>query len=228
MGTKALAAILARVSTKLFVDDPDDAEARWTTAEHLADYNSLKNTIVGARPELGAQSIPVQLIPGTPLQVLPDGGIQFKAAPVNLGANGATRGATILPVDKDDLDHCIASWQATPGTPVESYSRDDNNPLQFWIYPQPATAWWVQVDFIGCFQDVDIADIDDPIALPDSCEDSIFYGLMAMAYAKNMKAGDTAKTAFWQQLFNADMGLKASKQVEFKPAAAAQEQRKEK
>ncbi len=217
MGTFAASRIINRVSNKLF----DATLVRWLAPELLTDYIAVINTIVQVRPDEGFKRAAFALTAGT-LQTLPADAVQFRRVTRNMGADGATPGPAVTVCDREDIDHIRPEWHTETGTQVKNFIPEKQDMRHFSIYPRPVLPWQVEIAYCATFPTPADANVTFP--LPDSYEDTVFYGMMAMAYAKDFDYRDITKVQFYGTLFNQALGLKGASKVSFQPLSAAQEQ----
>ena len=152
--------LVERVSAQLFDQWPGDTYARWTAADLINYLNQAEEATVFLKPQAYVVTAVYQLVEGT-RQSLPDGSASFvspaaathpKAVELvsvnrNMGADGATAGASIFPVDGKEMNDLFPAWRSTTASGVVVHSMfNKNDRTVFEVYPaQPATAHWIEV-----------------------------------------------------------------------------------
>lgn len=152
MGTVLASAIFSKADTTLL----DTAKTRWPDAEKLTYLNDGQRLTVMYKPDANAVIDVYQLSYGTK-QRIPDGSAAFKNISnetmkegvilldmiKNMGITGEAPGASIDPVDLQELNAFNRDWHSATANPaVQSFAIDERYPDVFFVYPpQPAMLW---------------------------------------------------------------------------------------
>lgn len=215
MGTIAVGRILDRASQKLL----DVTQVRWKTPELLADYNAVKNLIVGLKPDSFVLTEPFEVQEGVSKYEIPPSAIAFRRLNCWQPDSGEP-GPVVTLVDRDDLDVCRPSWRSEAGERVLHFVHDKKVPRIFYVYPS-ATGF---VEGVWTATAPDATGVGDDVGLDDSYEDCIYRGIMAACLSKNFKSLDNSRVSYYEGRFNEFLGLKGQAQYRFAAKAAAQEQ----
>lgn len=224
MGTITGQAIINRARTTLLDDasQPGGGAKTWDLAalptelfEHL---KSGLRTIALLKPGSYTLTLVHQLVPGI-RQAIPDTAHGFLDARRNLGLNGTTIGPAITSTSMVHLDHEDPNWPLAPAsTTVQHVMRDARETKAFYVYPpQPTPAAMIELIVAGTPTMTAAA---DAIPLDDIYEQALYLFLLAHAYAKNAKRGDTAKWMGYYNQFLQLIGVSAERQGAYDGAPA--------
>jgi hypothetical protein len=101
--------------------------------------NASIRALILVRPDAGAQTANVQLVPGV-LQTLPETALRLLDITRNMGVDGLTAGKIVTPADRKHLDYSNLLWPAATGdTVIDNFSYDKENPRIYYVTP-PAHA----------------------------------------------------------------------------------------
>jgi hypothetical protein len=101
--------------------------------------NASIRALILVRPDAGAQTANVQLVPGV-LQTLPATALRLLDITRNMGVDGLTAGKIVTPADRKHLDYSNLLWPAATGdTVIDNFSYDKENPRIYYVTP-PAHA----------------------------------------------------------------------------------------
>lgn len=139
------------------------------------------------------------------LQTIPADAVALINVKRNLGANGTTPGNIITDVPRDSLDADLPSWPTTTAAAPIHYVFDSRDPRRFYLWPQPPSPWFVELEYAQVPNDVAIG---DPFPLPEMYAAAVQHWIKAIAYSSNMElyGGIGAKLSeFYMAQFNATM-----------------------
>lgn len=213
MGTIAASAITSRAQKILL----DETGVTWSPAELLDYLNAGITTIVSNKPDAYTSTRPHLMVPGSK-QSLPANAVQIVDVVCNLGVNGTTRGRAIRQVERTSLDLEVPDWHGAVGPLVKHWVGDQRDPLTFWTYPTPTTAWNVEV--VVAEVPPRLAAIGETIPVSDVYESPLTHWVLAHAYAKNTKRGDLGKSQAYLALFASAIGAKTAVQFQFASGAS--------
>ena len=212
--------ILARVEATL----QDTANVRWTEAELLNYVNDAQREIANVQPGATATHANVHLGTGTK-QSIPTDGLKLISVLRNMSgtANNSTGGRAIRLVSWDILDTQDPDWHnptvtgdATHGTTPKHYLFDENDPLNFYVYP--GVAGNAYIELVYSQRPTDLANTSAIIAVPDNYSNSIIDYCLFRAFTKDAEfAGNAQRAATHYQLFAVSVQGKAQIDALIKP-----------
>lgn len=138
--------LILEVSTDLIDQDPGDTYSRWTETDLLGYLNDAQSQIVFFMPTANIDAVSFQLAAGV-AQSVPSSIVELVSVDRNMGADGATPGETIYPIDSKDMDEGFPGWRsATAAATVIHFMFDAKDRRSFDVYPpQPAAnQGWVE------------------------------------------------------------------------------------
>lgn len=215
MGTITGQAIVDRAKRTLI----DEGNTFWTEDEQREHLAAGINAICAKIRSAYVVNRPIQLVEGT-LQVLPDEATSLIDVRRNLGTDGLTPGRAIRQTDMHELDRANPNWHTGKQSyVVREYAFDDRDPKRFYVNPPmdfPPT--YVEVVYSAVPERV--TDLSKPIPIDDVYEDALYFYVLAMAYAKNLKRGDLVKADSYMAKFRMSLGDEdaADKGIEAIPA----------
>lgn len=231
---------LYRVSTTLHDDKPQFK--RWSERELVSWTNDGQRALAKYLPQAGARTDALRLVPGTLQRIdkVPaarlidrDGatpgaevkGVMLFDLVCNLGADGATRGASITAVDRGALDRSNRMWhgQAVAAS-IDHFTYDPRNPLVFYVSPPvhgttpvwAEMAWSAQPAELPAAGDkgseVYLADglNDAELSIDDLYADDLVHYVCARAYMKDSEDGDTGNASAHAQTFLASLNAQVA------------------
>lgn len=148
----------------------DPANVRWPVAQLISFINLAQLQCSLVRPDLNAQTLTMQLVPGSKQQ-LPPNALQLFTIVCNMGQDGLTPGGACGAVERSAMDQQLSAWSAATPSPVlsiESYVVDDRIPNIFYVYPPPAAANPVYVEYIAGIRPTDLVLTSDTISFQDT------------------------------------------------------------
>jgi hypothetical protein len=155
---------------------------------------------------------PVGLVAG-PVQLMPDDCISLLSIYYNV-----TSGEIINQVGLDLQNQSNRSWPATAqAEDVAEYMTDVRNPRRYLVYP-PNDGTGSVMMLYGAEPPTLVAGApSQTINIPDTYQNALWAYTCAMAYAKNTKRQDVAKSNTMMAMFNQFMGLRTAGQVAVAP-----------
>jgi len=212
--------ILSRVEGTL----QDTSNVRWTEAELLNYINDAQREITNVQPGATALHANVQLVTGTK-QAIPSDGLKLISVIRNMSdaSGGATGGRAIRLVSWDILDTQDPDWHdptvtgdATHGTTPKHFLVDENDPLNYYIYPGIAGNAYVEIVYSQ--RPTDLANTSATIAVPDNYSNAIIDYTLFRAFSKDAEfAGNAQRAATHYQLFSVSVQGKAQIDALIKP-----------
>jgi hypothetical protein len=184
----------------------------WSDDE-LYDYlSAAESAVCNVKPDAYTRQEAVTLIPG-PVQVTPDDCISLLAIYYN-----AVSGEIINQVGLDLQNQANRSWPATtPAGEVQEYMTDVRNPRRYLVYP-PNDGTGSVMMLYGAEPPALVAGApSQTINVPDIFQNALWAYVCALAYAKNTKRQDVAKSNTMLGMFAQFMGLRSAGQVAVAP-----------
>ncbi len=179
----------------------------WSDAELLDYLSAAESAVCNAKPDAYTRMEAVPLVAG-PVQTMPEDCISLLAIYYNV-----SDGSIINQVGLDLQNQANRTWPGAPqDTHVEEYMTDERNPRRYLVYPpnngsgSGMMLWGAEPP---AFQD---GAPSQTLHVPDVYQNALWAYTCAMAYAKNTKRADVAKSNNMLALFNQYLGLKASAQ----------------
>lgn len=205
MGTILASAIIDRAEKTLL----DESNVQWSAAELLDYLNAGVAAVVAVKPDVYVLNAAFTMAAGAK-QVVPAGGLQVLDVVRNTSSKKAIRF-----IDRSFLDQMDPDWQATTGSNVLHYTSDSRDPKTFYVYPGPAGGA-AQVDLVYAAVPAAITS-GTAIPLDDIYQNALYNFILAHAYAKNAKRGDTAKYDSYMQRFYNEIGTRSPVQAQASP-----------
>jgi len=202
MGTIVAGDIIEDVRITLV--DPDGV--RWTDGELLGWLNDAQREIAILRPDSSMRVEAIQLVANVTLQQLPATAQRLVKITRNMGAAGTTPGTPIRLADHGELDRVLPGWHtSTAGTAVKNYTYDGKSPKVFYVYPRPATAFYVEAHMQVAPDEVDES---EAITVDDIYVTAIHDYIVHRAKMKATDAADAGASEASYQRFLNRLGLK--------------------
>jgi hypothetical protein len=217
MGTILASAIITDM--RAILQDEDSDNYTWTDTLLLSFLNAAQRNIPSLKPDAYVVNSAIQLVAGMK-QTLPSDAISLIKITWNMGAAGTTRGLPINHIPSLELfNFIVGPYLATTSADavVESYSYDEDDPLNFYVYPpQPASSMGYVEEIYSAIP-ADIATTATAITLRDVYAGAMkLYGL----YLCYLLETDTMSQARSQAYYNAylqELGLKSQAQAKSDP-----------
>ncbi|WP_052367804.1 phage adaptor protein [Algiphilus aromaticivorans] len=200
--------VLDRVSKKLL----DDGEGRWDHDELRDDLNAGAMAVANHKPDATATSVMHTLDDTTSRQTIPADGI----IPLNVvrnGESGDQTGRAVTLIDAEDLTAMDPAWHVATGDDVEHWVYDKRDTKAFYVYPRATGA----VQLVYSAQPTRVTADSEDLPLPDTYESVLYHFVLAHAYAKNTKRGDTGKFDRNIAIFERLLGVKTQGQGAYAP-----------
>lgn len=212
--------LLARIEATL----QDTANVRWTEAELLNYINDGQREIANLKPDATALHANVHLGTGTK-QSIPTDGLKLLNVVRNMSgtAGSSTGGRAIRLVSWDILDTQDPDWHnptvtgdATHGTIPKHYLFDENDPLNFYIYP--GIAGNAYVELVYSQRPTDLANTSATIAVPDNYSNALIDYALFRAFTKDAEnAGNSQRAGAHYQTFTVSVTGRAQIDALIKP-----------
>ncbi len=213
----------------------DTDGVRWTPLELLGYLNSGQREIGIHKPDALTVVESVPMVQGSK-QALPVTGVRVIDALCNAGATGATEGAAVRVIDREELDTTAGrNWRSTQAaTDVEHVVFDGRTPTIFFVHPpQSGSGRHILMAWQKAPTDCTIAGVSDSggdttISLNDIYEPSLLEYVLHKAYLKDSDTRDINKASMHYGWFLRRLGTQSAGDKEFdmnRNAAPAQQSR---
>ena len=212
--------LLSRVEATL----QDTANVRWAEAELLNYINDGQREIVNLKPDATALHANVQLVTGTK-QAIPTDGLRLINVVRNMSdaSGGATGSKAIRLVARDILDTQEPSWHdptvtgdATHGTIPKHFMFDENDPLNYYVYPGVSGNAYVEIVYSQ--RPTDLANTSATIAIPDNYSNALIDYCCFRAFMKDAEfAGNQQRAGAHYQTFTVSVQGKTQIDALIKP-----------
>lgn len=190
----------------------DETGVLWSSAELLDYLNAGIAAVVSIRPDAFSVTESFTLTNAQAKQTIPATATMLLEVTRNLSP--ATK--AITQVERNHLNHSNEDWASTVGTPRHFMYDGKRNPDIFYIYPQPASGTnTVEIVYSGT--PTRLTATTDNLPINDLYENPLWAFIVALAYAKNAKRGDAAKTAAYLNIFNTYLGVSGKAAFQFSP-----------
>jgi hypothetical protein len=197
----------------------DTTNIRWPVAELLRWLNDGQREIVLFRPDACVTTQAVQLVANSTKQDLPALGIRLLDVTRNMGAAGSTPGRAIRLVSREVLDSQVPDWHSsTAAAEVKHYIFDPKVPKVFWVYPRPATAFYIEVQFSSA--PTDLVSAASTIVLDDVYSNALLDYMLYRAYSKDAEfAQNGGLASAHYQAFQNSLGIRTQADMAVNPNA---------
>ena len=212
--------LLARIEATL----QDTANVRWTEAELLNYINDAQREITNIKPDATATHSNVQLVTGTK-QSIPTDGLRLISVVRNMSGYwaDATGGRAIRLVAWDILDTQDPDWHnptvtgdATHGAIPKHYLFDENDPLNYYVYP--GVEGNAYVELVYSQRPTDLSAASSTIGIPDNYSNAIIDYCLFRAFTKDAEfAGNATRAGVHYQMFAVSVQGKAQIDAFIKP-----------
>jgi len=212
--------LLARIEAIL----QDTANVRWTEAELLNYINDGQREIANLKPDATATHANVHLGTGTK-QSIPTDGLRLISVIRNMSgtAGSSTGGRAIRLVSWDILDTQDPDWHnptvtgdAAHGTIPKHFLFDEDDPLNFYVYP--GVAGNAYIELVYSQRPTDLSAASSTIAIPDNYSNALIDYCLFKAFMKDAEfAGNQQRAASHYQIFTISVGGKAQIDALIKP-----------
>lgn len=175
----------------------DASGVAWTDAELISYFNGGLSQIIALKPDAYPVRSSVTLVSGV-AQPLPTGGILF------MGANYNDTGASVTVQPFDEFIRVHPTWFTDPAGSVRYVLFDPRTPRLFYVYPKATAGDALNIIYGG--SPPRVTALNDGIGLLDYWENALWAFVCALAYAKNSKRQDFAKSDEMMKLFMQTVG----------------------
>jgi hypothetical protein len=131
------------------IHDETAGAYRWSDAKLVGYLADGAMELVNWRPDAATVREALQLTVSEALHdILPDDAIALLDVTRNMGADGATPGAAIIPAALEEMGRVDRSWlSSTPDTTILNWLQNPAEPTKFYGYPRAhaTTQVWVEV-----------------------------------------------------------------------------------
>ena len=147
---------------------------RYTDDDYLAGVNAAQRAMVTISPESNIVTAVLQLQAG-PKQTLPADCVRLETITRNMGLDGATAGAAIVPVTRSEMDAAESGWySATADADVVHFIKSDNADEVYVYPPQPLAPHQVEAVYAKLPENITLAGLISvrdryALALPYFC-----------------------------------------------------------
>jgi hypothetical protein len=211
MSTLTLGTICNTVEKKL----QDESNVDYSQAELIGLYNLTIRLIVSLVPKAYTKIATMKCVSGIQ-QSLPSNGLQLVRPICNMGTDGTTVGAPILPATLERISLIDPDWTtATASTTVELIIPMPDTPATFFCYPASPGTNYIKIQHSatppGATYDGDGDWQIGTIALSDEYSDAIINGMLYMAYDVDTDIPGTAdRSQLYYNRFMKLLGFKSA------------------
>ncbi len=172
----------------------DTTNITWTPAQLIAWLNDALRALTLVRPDSTAVTTAFQLAAGSTKQSLVAAtDLRFISAVRNLGADGNTVGRAIRQGDMKAMNAFNPDWHTETGLSyVKEFMFDDVRPDEFWVYPKPLTAFYVEI--IKQISAVEVTDVGDTLPVKEIYGPALIEWCCYRAFSR-----DSEETPNWQR-----------------------------
>jgi hypothetical protein len=220
MGTIVGLQIIEQVARDLL--DPD--HERWTLEDLVGYLNAAQREIAILRPDASVSVRALPLTVSQTRQTLPEDGVRLLEIVRNMGVDGATPGAPVRVVDRDELDAVRPNWhsETATATAVQAFCVDGRVPTTFYVYPKLRAAAYVEAQFQCVPTEVQVSGVSGAtantvIALSDLYQTPMIDYMMMRAKAKDTDGQSTQESELAYRRFLNRLGLKLQADKAFDP-----------
>ena len=193
----------------------DDDGTKWGDS-WLSFINAGQLLIADIFPAATALTEVVRLVPGVG-QTCPEGAMRFLGLTVNMGT-GSTPGNAIQLCDAEFLSACVPGWMSeTPSTAVEQYMFDENEPVNFRVYPPVHATTQVHVGLRYAATPTDCASFGSTLSIGDKYSAALAEWCIYMALSGETDVADPNKAQSHLTNFFNLLGIKKENRVRYSP-----------
>jgi hypothetical protein len=166
----------------------DEGGVTWTTTQLLRAWNEAQKVIVVFAPEASLTTASWQLVAAETRHAAPSGAIKIIDVMRNMGADGATPGASIRLTTRGNLEDHVTDWHSGTGAAsITQWAPDPRNPKLFWTYPRVHASTAVFVEGTYSSVPADIDELTDTITVGDEWAAAAVNWCMYRALARDSK-----------------------------------------
>jgi len=176
----------------------DTTNVRWPASELVQWFNDAQREIVNFKPESSVTNTTLQLTANNTKQTLPNTAIRLIDVVRNMGADGNTHGSAVRLVMREVLDAQRPDWHAETGAAtIRHYIFDARNPKNFYVYPKPSSAIYLEVVYSVAPTDVTElgGTVSGNLALDDIYSNAVLDFILYRAYSKDAEYAQNAQRA---------------------------------
>lgn len=189
-----LASNIVDLARQILADEDSD-NYRWPDPDMLAYLNEAQRVLAVVRPDAAAVREAVQLAPGVK-QAVPATGLRFIGLVRNMGINGTVPGRRITHIDSDSLGAYDLDWDTlTPVTVIKHSLYDEDDPLNFDVYPPVHASTPVYVEMVYSKTPVELTDLGDAIGFSDSYSGALIQWVVYMAFSTDISSATSMARA---------------------------------
>jgi hypothetical protein len=179
---------------------------RYTDSDYIAAVNIGQRMMVNIGTNVNVVTQLLTLVPGV-LQSVPDDCLEFHHVIRNMGPDGTTLGASVVPVSQAEMDAADSSWYtATPATEVIHSILSGNDDRYFVYPPQTAIPQQVEVEYVRL--PADISALTDNINVRDKYGSALPYFCASYLLSQNSEnEGSASRAASYMAAFVSQIGL---------------------
>jgi hypothetical protein len=187
----------------------DPTKVYWSDSSLIDYLNGAIRAVISVRPSANIITEPFTLTQNTPKQNIPSAAFQFLGLTRNLSPSTTA----ITQTDVRHMNAADPTWYSTTSaTAVTNFMVMDDDPKYFWVYPAPSISnMSVEIRYAGHI--TALTALTDTLPIDEAYETALTEYVLAMAYAKNSKRGDTAKSSFHLQQSINFIGLKDAGEI---------------
>lgn len=195
----------------------DAGNVHWTQPEKLRWLSDAQREVVVYKPSATAITEAFQLVSGKTLQTIPAAGACLLDLTRNLGANGTTPGRAIRVIDRALMDAQAPNWHTDPpAASIDHYMFDPRVPRQFYVYPAPSAAIYVELSYAK--MPVELTTVTDPLAVDDLYANACLDYVLSRAFAKDAEfAGNLNRALLHYNAFAQAVGIRGMSEAANKP-----------
>lgn len=186
-----LASVITQRASRTLLDE---ARVAWSAAELLDYLNAAQRAVCLVRPDAYTKVAQVSLVAGTAQSLPADANVLLRVM-----YNG--NGVSVRHVGVDAMS-AASNWASASASPiVKEWHADSRDRTRFFVSP-PNDGTGSLVCFYAAYPPV-LASEASAIALPDVYDTPLWAYVCSMAYAKNSRRQDLAKSNAMMQTFMA-------------------------
>lgn len=195
----------------------DETHVRWKQVEFFAWLNAGQRAIAAVKPEVSVSRSSVALSAGTK-QTIPANGLSLVDVTRNMGTDGSTDGAAIMPLPRAVLDQAYADWHNLTSSTVSFFCYDLREPKTYWIYPAQPTPATQYVEIIVTVTPANVDGLSDAISIDDEYEGALLDYCLYRALIKDAEDATQLKRAeMHEQSFLRALGLQTQADIAMAP-----------
>jgi hypothetical protein len=177
----------------------DETHIRWPEAELIKHINDGQREIVNLRPDACAVTESISLVVGVK-QSIPATAIRLLDIVRNMGADGSTPGAAIIPADMDKVRRYNPGWATTTASStVKNYMYDPRIPGVFYVFPPVTGTVQVEGQFVRL--PTDCASTASSLSINDSYANALVNWTVYRTLLKDLETPNAGQAKAYYELF---------------------------